>query len=159
LAQGGGQPAMYQGRSGMGTQVAPRGIDTHPHSHQIRDRYPKASDISSPPCLLRLLPAGTIAERPLRPLEKRRLSRHTPKAVLQPRLDSTYHCGAGALRALHFPERTPSQAAACAGVTRSSTPRAAAYSIPVTTGRAHPNASHMRAEKFGYSRTGPVRLA
>src|SRR4029077_3562576 len=38
-----------------------------------RDRYPKASDTSSPPCLLRLLPAGAIAGRGLHPLEKRRL--------------------------------------------------------------------------------------
>ena len=41
--------------------------------HQNRDRYPKASDISSPPCLLRLLPAGAVAGRGLYPLEKRRL--------------------------------------------------------------------------------------
>src|SRR6266851_8468173 len=33
----------------------------HSRSHQIRDRYPGASDISSPPCLPRLLPAGAIA--------------------------------------------------------------------------------------------------
>jgi hypothetical protein len=39
----------------------------------IRDRYPKASDTSSPPCLLRLLPAGAGAGRGLHPLEKRRL--------------------------------------------------------------------------------------
>ena len=45
----------------------------HSHGHQIRDRYPKASDISSPPCLLRLLPAGAVAGRVLHPLEKRRL--------------------------------------------------------------------------------------
>src|SRR6266436_3182071 len=38
-----------------------------------RDRYPKASDISSPPCLLRLLPAGAVAGWALHPLEKRRL--------------------------------------------------------------------------------------
>src|ERR1700758_3666818 len=38
-----------------------------------RDRYPKASDISSPPCLLRSLPAGAIAGWGLHPLEKRRL--------------------------------------------------------------------------------------
>ena len=36
-------------------------------------RYPKASDISSPPCLLRLLPAGAVAGWALHPLEKRRL--------------------------------------------------------------------------------------
>src|SRR5260370_1146557 len=29
----------------------------HSRSHQTRDRYPAASDISSPPCLPRLLPA------------------------------------------------------------------------------------------------------
>jgi hypothetical protein len=39
----------------------------------IRDRYPKASDTSSPPCLLRLLPAGASAGRGLHPPEKRRL--------------------------------------------------------------------------------------
>ncbi len=33
----------------------------HSRGHQNRDRYPKASDISSPPCLLRLLPAGAVA--------------------------------------------------------------------------------------------------
>jgi hypothetical protein len=38
-----------------------------------RDRYPGASDISSPPCLPRLLPAGAIAGWALHPLEKRRL--------------------------------------------------------------------------------------
>ncbi len=36
-------------------------------------RYPKASDISSPPCLLRLLPAGAVAGWDLHPQEKRRL--------------------------------------------------------------------------------------
>src|SRR5271163_2323215 len=45
----------------------------HSRSHQIRDRYPGASDISSPPCLPRLLPAGAVAGRGLHPLEKRRL--------------------------------------------------------------------------------------
>src|SRR5260370_27095381 len=39
----------------------------------IRDRYPRASDISSPPCLPRLLPAGAVAGWALHPLEKRRL--------------------------------------------------------------------------------------
>src|SRR5262249_35112251 len=38
-----------------------------------RDRYPGASDISSPPCLPRLLPAGAVAGWGLHPLEKRRL--------------------------------------------------------------------------------------
>ena len=45
----------------------------HSHGHPIRDRYPKASDISSPPCLLRLRPAGAIAGPGLHPLEQRRL--------------------------------------------------------------------------------------
>ena len=45
----------------------------HSRSHQSRDRYPGASDISSPPCLPRLLPAGAVAGRGLHPLEKRRL--------------------------------------------------------------------------------------
>src|SRR5215470_9177798 len=33
-----------------------------------RDRYPGASDISSPPCLPRLLPAGAVARWALHPL-------------------------------------------------------------------------------------------
>src|SRR5208282_5937849 len=45
----------------------------HSRGHQIRDRYPGASDISSPPCLPRLLPAGAIAGWALHPLENRRL--------------------------------------------------------------------------------------
>ncbi len=45
-----------------------------------RDRYPKASDISSPPCLLRLLPAGAFRRVGLAPTGKRRLvTAHTPK--------------------------------------------------------------------------------
>jgi hypothetical protein len=51
----------------------PLGRPAHSRSHQIRDRYPGASDISSPPCLPRLLPAGAIAGWALHPLEKRRL--------------------------------------------------------------------------------------
>jgi hypothetical protein len=38
-----------------------------------RNRYPKASDTSSPPCLLRSLPAGAVAGWGLHPLERRRL--------------------------------------------------------------------------------------
>ena len=45
----------------------------HSRGHQFRDRHPGASDISSPPCLPRLLPAGAVAGRGLHPLEKRRL--------------------------------------------------------------------------------------
>ena len=44
----------------------------HSRSH-LGDRYPRASDISSPPCLPRLLPAGAVAGWALHPLEKRRL--------------------------------------------------------------------------------------
>src|SRR6202048_20916 len=43
-------------------------------------RYPKASDISSPPCLLRLLPAGAVAGWDLHPMESAAFSRRTPKA-------------------------------------------------------------------------------
>src|SRR6478672_10805525 len=45
----------------------------HSRGHQNRDRYPKASDTLSPPCLLRSLPAGAVAGRGLHPLETRRL--------------------------------------------------------------------------------------
>src|ERR1700726_1579280 len=45
-------------------------------------RYPKASDISSPPCLLRLLPAGAVAGWDLHPLESAAFSRRTPEAVI-----------------------------------------------------------------------------
>src|ERR1700676_4607224 len=41
-------------------------------------RYPKASDISSPPCLLRLLPDGAIAGWDLHPLESAAFARRTP---------------------------------------------------------------------------------
>src|SRR6267378_2129379 len=43
-------------------------------------RYPKASDISSPPCLLRLLPAGAVAGWDLHPLESAAFARRTPLA-------------------------------------------------------------------------------
>ena len=67
----------------------------HAHGHQIRDRYPGASDISSPPCLPRLLPAGAVRRAGLAPTGKRRLltahtrGRHsagaTAKAAEMPR--------------------------------------------------------------------------
>src|ERR1700756_4181533 len=53
----------------------------------MRDRYPGASDILSPPCLPRLLPAGAVAGWGLHPLEKRRLltahvvCRHSPRRM------------------------------------------------------------------------------
>jgi hypothetical protein len=55
----------------------------------------KASAISSPPSLLRLLPAGAVAGWDLHPLEKRRLftahtrSRHRPAAELQASSDNS----------------------------------------------------------------------
>src|SRR5271170_5832595 len=69
----------------------------HSRGHQIRDRYPGASDISSPPCLPRLLPAGAIAGWALHPLEKRRLV--TAHVVLG-------HCGARLVHRLHFENRS-----------------------------------------------------
>src|SRR6476619_4026547 len=45
----------------------------HSRCHQFVTRYPKASDISSPPCLLRLLPAGANRRVGLAPTGKRRL--------------------------------------------------------------------------------------
>ncbi len=47
-----------------------------------RDRYPEASDISSPPCLLRLLPAGADAGWDLHPLENAAFSRRTGHATI-----------------------------------------------------------------------------
>ena len=41
----------------------------HSRRHQIRDGCPRASDISSPPCLPRLLPAGAVAGWASHPLE------------------------------------------------------------------------------------------
>src|SRR5664279_3021470 len=46
-------------------------------------RYPKASDISSPPCLLRLLPAGAVAGWDLHPLESAAFPRRTPGAEVR----------------------------------------------------------------------------
>jgi hypothetical protein len=54
----------------------------HSRGHQFVTRYPKASDISSPPCLLRLLPAGAVAGWGLHPLESAALSRRTPTAAV-----------------------------------------------------------------------------
>ena len=52
------------------TRVAARTLALSPN---FVTSYPKASDISSPPCLLRLLPAGAVAGWDSHPLEKRRL--------------------------------------------------------------------------------------
>ena len=86
-------PTSGSARTSSFSRLAQRSLTlrpAHSHGHQIRDRYPKASDISSPPCLLRLLPAGAIAGRGLHPLEKRRLvtahvdSGHSGKTRQQP---------------------------------------------------------------------------
>ena len=63
----------------------------HSRGHQFVTRYPKASDISSPPCLLRLLPAGANRRVGLAPTGKRRLvtahtrSRHFRCSILPER--------------------------------------------------------------------------
>ena len=55
----------------------------HSRAHHFVTRFPKASDISSPPCLPRLLPAGAAAGRGLHPLWKSAaLSRRTPIPVI-----------------------------------------------------------------------------
>src|ERR1700756_6056522 len=56
----------------------------------FRDRYPGASDISSPPCLPRLLPRERIAGWALHPLEKRRLvTAHVASGPLPRRIKVT----------------------------------------------------------------------
>src|SRR5260221_9772837 len=60
-----------------------------------RDRYPEASDISSPPCLLRLLPAGADAGWDLHPLESAALhgAREAQPALhAGPANQDTAHC-------------------------------------------------------------------
>src|SRR6266699_1822694 len=61
----------------------------HSRGHQVVTRYPKASAISLPPWLLRLLPAGAVAGWGLHPLENAALSRRTPNSDIM-RLDSLY---------------------------------------------------------------------
>src|SRR5213595_2570812 len=53
---------------------------TRARSPYFVTRYPKASDISSPPCLLRLLPAGANRRVGLAPTGKRRLVTAHPQA-------------------------------------------------------------------------------
>ena len=79
------QPAIE--RSGTGlfvrqsafSRLAQHSLASRPsHSHgPISDRYPKASDTSSPPCLVRLLPAGAGAGRGLHRWRSAAFSRRT----------------------------------------------------------------------------------
>ena len=54
----------------------------HSRCHQFVTRYPKASAISLPPQLLRLLPVGAVAGWGFHPLKNAALSRRTPIAVI-----------------------------------------------------------------------------
>lgn len=58
--------------------------------------YPKASNTSSPPCLLRLLPAGAVAGRGLHPLESAAFARRTPVS----HINSTLRCASRSRRRL-----------------------------------------------------------
>src|ERR1019366_4679198 len=49
----------------------------HTRAITFRDRYPRASDISSPPCLPRLLPAGAVPGGPCTRWRSAALSRRT----------------------------------------------------------------------------------
>jgi hypothetical protein len=53
------------------------------HAAASLGRAPTLTTISSPPCLLRLLPAGAVAGWGLHPLESAALSRRTPGADLR----------------------------------------------------------------------------
>src|SRR5262249_21653642 len=69
----------------------------HSRCHQFVTRIPKASAISSPPQLLRLLPAGAVAGWGSHPLESAALSRRTPDSDIQPRYSvgrshTGHHC-------------------------------------------------------------------
>jgi hypothetical protein len=68
--------ASYKARSAF-TRVTAYTLALSPY---FVTRFPKASAISSPPQLLRLLPAGAVAGWDLHPLESAALSRRTPIA-------------------------------------------------------------------------------
>ena len=81
------EPAIGSACTSSFSRLAQRSLTLRPaHSrcHQNVARYPKASDISSPPCLLRLLPAGAVAGWDFHPLESAALSRRTPVADVDP---------------------------------------------------------------------------
>jgi len=56
----------------------------HSPCHQFVTRFPKASPISLPPWLPRLLPAGAVAGWGLHPLENAAFPRRTPEADVPP---------------------------------------------------------------------------
>jgi hypothetical protein len=76
---GGGKGPQFKtnARRGAGPGVTACTLALSPY---IVTRYPKASAISSPPRLLRLLPAGAIAGWDLHPLESAAFPRRTGKA-------------------------------------------------------------------------------
>src|SRR5208282_1281653 len=61
----------------------------HSHGHQTRDRYPGASDISSPPCVPRLLPAGAMPGGPCTHWRSAAFSRRTWTADIHSRVFGT----------------------------------------------------------------------
>ena len=69
------EPAIGSACTSVFSRIARRSLALRPaHSHRhLRDGYPRASDISSPPCLPRLLPAGAFGRVGLAPTGKRRL--------------------------------------------------------------------------------------
>jgi hypothetical protein len=88
--------------------------------------------------------------------------RAEPGAGVAPGRSLTPVAGVGARRRAGGRPRTGRQgahAAARAGVWRATKARAACSSGPVTISGAQAKASHMRAEKSGYRRVGPGRLA
>ena len=69
------------------SRIAQRSLTLRPahlRGHQFVTRYPKASAISLPPWLLRLLPAGAVAGWGLHPLESAALPRRTPRTDISP---------------------------------------------------------------------------
>src|SRR5260221_9323602 len=69
-------PSSYKACSGF-THVAACTLSRSPY---FVTRYPKASDISSPPCLLRLLPAGAMPGGICAHRKSAAFSRRTPEA-------------------------------------------------------------------------------
>ena len=77
------EPAIGSACTSSFSRIAQRSLTLRPvHSHRhLRDSFPEASDISLPPCLLRLLPAGAFAGWVSHPLDSAAFSRRTRMAV------------------------------------------------------------------------------